>query len=150
VKLINCRSEKGGATKRAPANWTTSLATVFQSKYPGTITTYYPYSPVSNTTSTPSSPSNPGGRNKIPTWLRAVIGVILGTVIGIFLVVWSFCRRRSKNAANPMVSEADSRLVHESGGGQVHELGEYSGYNIACCFTCFSHHICFRRLKQTF
>ena len=73
VKLIDCRSEKGGATKRAPENWTTSLATVFQSKYLGTITTYYPYSPVSNTTSTPSpsinivpppsiipSPSNPG------------------------------------------------------------------------------------------
>src|SRR5467141_4079885 len=39
VKLIDCRSEKGGATKRAPENWTTSLAAVFQSKYLGTITT---------------------------------------------------------------------------------------------------------------
>jgi hypothetical protein len=129
VKLINWRSEQGGATKRAPANWTTSLATVFQSKYQGTIKTYYPYSPVSNTTSTP--PSNPGSGSKIPTWLGAVIGVILVVIISI-LLLWVFCRRRSKrprmNAVNPMVSEADSRFVHESGGGQVHELGKYQGY----------------------
>ncbi|KAN0087217.1 hypothetical protein V8E54_000905 [Elaphomyces granulatus] len=131
-------NEKGGATKRAPANWTTSLATVFQSKYLGTITTYYPYSPISNTTSTPSpsinivpspsidpSPPNPGGGSKIPTWLGAVIfGVILGVVIMPFLVVWCFCRRRSKlkRKCTGIVLEADSRFVHESGGGQVHEL----------------------------
>jgi len=169
---------RGGATKKAPANWTTSLATVFQSKYPGTITTYYPYSPANTTTSTPSasivpSPSNSGGGSKIPTWLGAVIGVILGVgVIGIFLLVWFCCRRRPKsprgasstsdsntrifnwmNAAKSpttmvsvdpsstndqdvrdrMVSETESvtsagatavsdGFVHESGGGQVHEL----------------------------
>jgi hypothetical protein len=115
VKLIDCRSEKGGATKRAPENWTTSLATVFQSKYQGTITTYYPYSPVSNTTSTTSpsivpSPSNPGGGSKIPTWLGAVIAVILGVVIGILiLVVWFFCRRskRPRTKCTGMVSEAE-------------------------------------------
>jgi hypothetical protein len=142
VKLIDCRSEKGGANKRAPENWTTSLATVFQSKYLGTITTYYPYSPVSNTTSpspsintvpSPSSivpsPSNPGGGSKIPTWLCAVIGVILGVVIMPFLVVWCFCRRRFKRKCIGMVPEADSRFVYESGGGQVYELGEYQGYN---------------------
>jgi hypothetical protein len=111
VKLINWRSEQGGATKGAPANWTTSLATVFQSKYPGTVTTYYPYS------LTPSV-------RKIPTWLGAVIGVILGVaVIGIFLV-W-LCYRRRPKRPRMNVSEADSRSVHESGGGQVHELGEY-------------------------
>ncbi|KAN0073170.1 hypothetical protein V8E54_008390 [Elaphomyces granulatus] len=108
-------NEKGGATKRAPENWTTSLATVFQSKYQGTITTYYPYSPVSNTTSTTSpsivpSPSNPGGGSKIPTWLGAVIAVILGVVIGILiLVVWFFCRRskRPRTKCTGMVSEAE-------------------------------------------
>jgi hypothetical protein len=102
MKLINCCSEQGGATKRAPANWTTSLATVFQSKYSGTITTYYPYSFV-DTTSTPSpslatSSSNSGGGRRIRTWLGTVIGIILSlAVIGIFLVIWLFCRRRSKS-----------------------------------------------------
>ncbi|KAN0087300.1 hypothetical protein V8E54_000988 [Elaphomyces granulatus] len=110
-------NKQGGATKRAPANWTTSLATVFQSKYLGTITTYHPYSLAPNTTS-------------MPLWLRTVIGVILNmAVIGI-LVVWIFCRQRSKrNAAKSMILEADSGFTHESGGRQVHELGEYQGYN---------------------
>jgi hypothetical protein len=181
VKLINCRSGQGSATK-TPANWTTSLAAVFQSKYPGTITTYYPYSAASNTTSPPSptivsSPSNSSGGSKIPTWLGAVIGVILGVaVIGMFLAVWFFCRRRPKrpraassssysnhtrvfnwiNAAKSPTTTVDPSSindqdvrdrglsetasvtsagatavsdVHESGGGQVHELGEYQGYN---------------------
>ncbi|KAN0087323.1 hypothetical protein V8E54_001011 [Elaphomyces granulatus] len=86
-------NEHSGATKRAPANWTTSLATVFQYKYQGKITTYYPYSPVSNTTSTPfpsivPSPSNPGGGSKTPTWLGAVIGVTLGAN-SVFLIIAS-------------------------------------------------------------
>jgi hypothetical protein len=165
---------QGSATK-TPANWTTSLAAVFQSKYPGTITTYYPYSAASNTTSPPSptivsSPSNSSGGSKIPTWLGAVIGVILGVaVIGMFLAVWFFCRRRPKrpraassssysnhtrvfnwiNAAKSPTTTVDPSSindqdvrdrglsetasvtsagatavsdVHESGGGQVHEL----------------------------
>jgi hypothetical protein len=33
------------------------------------------------------------------------------------------------DAAKSMVSEADSGFTHESGGRQVHELGEYQGYN---------------------
>ena len=123
MKLINCGSKQGGATKRAPANWTTSLATVFQSKYPGIITTYYPYS-LTLTSNTTSLVPNPSGRSEIPTW---VIGVILSVaVIGIFLVVWFFCRRRSKRLR---MNTAKSELVHESGCRQVHELGEYEGYN---------------------
>lgn len=104
---------KGGATK-TPANWTTSLAAVFQSKYPGTITTYYPYSAASNTTS-PSptivpSPSNSGGGSKIPTWLGAVIGVLLGVlVIGLFLAVWFFCRRRPKRSRAASSSSESNR-----------------------------------------
>jgi hypothetical protein len=107
---------QGGATKNAPANWTTSLATVFQSKYPGTITTYYPYS-LANATSTPSAslvPSNSGGGSKIPTWLGAVIGVILGVgVIAIFLVVWFCCRRRSKSPREASsTSDSNTRIFN--------------------------------------
>jgi len=63
-------------------------------------------------------PGLPGGGSKILIWLGAVIGV---------KVLYGFCR--SKGKCTGIVSEADSRFVHESGGGQVHELGEYQGYN---------------------
>ncbi|KAN0079188.1 hypothetical protein V8E54_004402 [Elaphomyces granulatus] len=136
--------KQGGATKRAPANWTTSLATVFQSKYPGTITTYYPYPLASNTTST-----------SMPLWLRVVIGVILGVaVIGIVLAAWIFCRRRSKrpgmDAAKSMVSEADSGFTHESGGRQVHELDSSRPIELPTNFNNSSiNQVALTRLRQT-
>jgi hypothetical protein len=84
--LLIDHSANGNATMTAPSSWNDdTLAAIFQSKYPKTITTYYPY-----------SLSSSSSRTGMPSWAGVVIGVLIAVlVIGILLASW-FLRRRCR------------------------------------------------------
>lgn len=92
-------SAQGGAT--TVASWSdASLGEVFQTKYPGKVTHYYPYPVVSNATST-SSASHSSGKE----WLAPLLGTVLGLlVLGIVIFAILFARRRKLLRRNNSVS----------------------------------------------
>ncbi|PLB37796.1 uncharacterized protein BDW47DRAFT_117778 [Aspergillus candidus] len=111
----------GGATKTSPSSWTNdSLASVFKTKYPGTIKTWYPYPQVRSV--------HEKRGTKFPGWAGAIIGVVLGVIlIACALAFWLIRRRRKqqqyRSSHNPSISEPDTstmtrvaRWIQGSGG----------------------------------
>lgn len=114
-------SPAGGATKTSPSSWTNdSLASVFKTKYPGTIKTWYPYPQVRSV--------HEKRGTKFPGWAGAIIGVVLGVIlIACALAFWLIRRRRKqqqyRSSHNPSISEPDTstmtrvaRWIQGSGG----------------------------------
>ena len=99
VSAVVGGNAQGGATKTA--TWSDeSLSKIFQTKYNGKTTTYYPYPVASNTTSATS-----GGHSSSNKWLAPVLGTILGLlVIGIILFGILFARRRRLLRRNNSIS----------------------------------------------
>lgn len=87
------------------ASWSNSdLSRIFQKKYFGKTTNYYPYPVVSNTTST-----NTGSQSSSNKWLAPVLGTILGLlVVGIVLFTILFVRRRKLLRRNNSVSNGST------------------------------------------
>jgi Kelch motif len=115
---------QGGATNTA--SWTDgSLSKVFQTKYSGNITNYYPY-PVASETTPNDNTSSSGSNN----WLAPVLGIVLGLlVLGIIIFAIIFARRmkhlrRSNSVSNDSTSGSLNRYIRWVNGilpGPVHE-----------------------------
>ncbi|KAK2751117.1 hypothetical protein FQN57_000192 [Myotisia sp. PD_48] len=101
--------ENGGATELKPTRWgNDSLEILFSKKYPKDIETFYPYKSTSTSAPPPES-SGPAGRpngngGTFPTWVGAVLGVVLGLIfITGLAVLWLICRRRREKRQPPSV-----------------------------------------------
>lgn len=95
---------QGGATKTAI--WSDeSLSKIFQTKYTGSTTNYYPYPLASNTASTDSSSHSSSNK-----WLAPVLGTVLGLLViaiilfGILLARRRKLLRRSNSVSNSSAS----------------------------------------------
>jgi hypothetical protein len=104
------------------------LAGVFETKYNGTITSYYPYTQPYITPNSGSVPLSP----RTKKWLAPVLGAVLGS-IGLLIVVsamWYFLRRRNRKSVTRAQSQKrfEKWELDPSGLPQTHGRSELGGH----------------------
>jgi hypothetical protein len=99
TELTDRDSADGGATTTSPSSWDDSaLPSLFEAKYSGSITTYYPYktAPTGSPSRTPTPIPNSQGKG-IPRWIAPFLGVVLG-LVAITAIVTCFLLRRHRRS----------------------------------------------------